>query len=154
MRNTLTHWEWHTITERKTHNEREAKLHGETHTETCKIEEHTHWERHPPPGRDTQSWDVDTHTFTHTYEGVKHKQAEQEHTHTLRETQKNGERDRHWERDKTTWRDTDTDTLRHANWEGHTTERDTLLQEETHTPERSEERRVGKECRSRWSPYH
>ena len=22
------------------------------------------------------------------------------------------------------------------------------------TPERSEERRVGKECRSRWSPYH
>ena len=24
----------------------------------------------------------------------------------------------------------------------------------TKTPERSEERRVGKECRSRWSPYH
>src|SRR2546422_6936564 len=24
----------------------------------------------------------------------------------------------------------------------------------TYTPERSEERRVGKECRSRWSPYH
>src|SRR3989442_6375094 len=23
-----------------------------------------------------------------------------------------------------------------------------------HTPYRSEERRVGKECRSRWSPYH
>ena len=23
-----------------------------------------------------------------------------------------------------------------------------------HVPERSEERRVGKECRSRWSPYH
>ena len=23
-----------------------------------------------------------------------------------------------------------------------------------HTAERSEERRVGKECRSRWSPYH
>ena len=23
-----------------------------------------------------------------------------------------------------------------------------------YTPERSEERRVGKECRSRWSPYH
>src|SRR6202453_584861 len=23
-----------------------------------------------------------------------------------------------------------------------------------HTPDRSEERRVGKECRSRWSPYH
>ena len=22
------------------------------------------------------------------------------------------------------------------------------------TPQRSEERRVGKECRSRWSPYH
>ena len=24
----------------------------------------------------------------------------------------------------------------------------------TETPKRSEERRVGKECRSRWSPYH
>ena len=24
----------------------------------------------------------------------------------------------------------------------------------THKPSRSEERRVGKECRSRWSPYH
>src|SRR3712207_9388702 len=23
-----------------------------------------------------------------------------------------------------------------------------------HAPDRSEERRVGKECRSRWSPYH
>ena len=26
--------------------------------------------------------------------------------------------------------------------------------EETRNPLRSEERRVGKECRSRWSPYH
>ena len=26
--------------------------------------------------------------------------------------------------------------------------------EELHIDERSEERRVGKECRSRWSPYH
>ena len=25
---------------------------------------------------------------------------------------------------------------------------------DSHTAERSEERRVGKECRSRWSPYH
>ena len=25
---------------------------------------------------------------------------------------------------------------------------------EEYVPERSEERRVGKECRSRWSPYH
>src|SRR2546425_7149888 len=25
---------------------------------------------------------------------------------------------------------------------------------DAHTRERSEERRVGKECRSRWSPYH
>ena len=24
----------------------------------------------------------------------------------------------------------------------------------SYIPERSEERRVGKECRSRWSPYH
>ena len=28
------------------------------------------------------------------------------------------------------------------------------LPERTETPSRSEERRVGKECRSRWSPYH
>ena len=27
-------------------------------------------------------------------------------------------------------------------------------EEESLTKERSEERRVGKECRSRWSPYH
>ena len=26
--------------------------------------------------------------------------------------------------------------------------------EKTEHPHRSEERRVGKECRSRWSPYH
>ena len=31
----------------------------------------------------------------------------------------------------------------------------TLLQKEhIRIPDRSEERRVGKECRSRWSPYH
>ena len=29
-----------------------------------------------------------------------------------------------------------------------------LLREEEEVPQRSEERRVGKECRSRWSPYH
>src|SRR2546430_15080477 len=28
------------------------------------------------------------------------------------------------------------------------------LLERSHAPGRSEERRVGKECRSRWSPYH
>ena len=28
------------------------------------------------------------------------------------------------------------------------------VEEELRTNERSEERRVGKECRSRWSPYH
>ena len=28
------------------------------------------------------------------------------------------------------------------------------LENELGTPLRSEERRVGKECRSRWSPYH
>ena len=27
-------------------------------------------------------------------------------------------------------------------------------QQKIETPNRSEERRVGKECRSRWSPYH
>ena len=30
----------------------------------------------------------------------------------------------------------------------------TVQQELVTTPNRSEERRVGKECRSRWSPYH
>ena len=29
-----------------------------------------------------------------------------------------------------------------------------LLTDPTFDPARSEERRVGKECRSRWSPYH
>ena len=29
-----------------------------------------------------------------------------------------------------------------------------ILQREAHQLNRSEERRVGKECRSRWSPYH
>ena len=28
------------------------------------------------------------------------------------------------------------------------------IQRSTANPQRSEERRVGKECRSRWSPYH
>ncbi len=31
---------------------------------------------------------------------------------------------------------------------------DSILIDEARTPLRSEERRVGKECRSRWSPYH
>ena len=29
-----------------------------------------------------------------------------------------------------------------------------ILPDDFHDHERSEERRVGKECRSRWSPYH
>ena len=29
-----------------------------------------------------------------------------------------------------------------------------LILQEAHDSPRSEERRVGKECRSRWSPYH
>src|SRR3712207_6104264 len=32
--------------------------------------------------------------------------------------------------------------------------RDVLLETEADVLQRSEERRVGKECRSRWSPYH
>src|SRR3712207_7531027 len=31
---------------------------------------------------------------------------------------------------------------------------ETVAREEVAVPSRSEERRVGKECRSRWSPYH
>ena len=33
-------------------------------------------------------------------------------------------------------------------------ERDTLIKTLHYIHRRSEERRVGKECRSRWSPYH
>src|SRR2546422_10776501 len=32
--------------------------------------------------------------------------------------------------------------------------RDTAVSRRSHSVPRSEERRVGKECRSRWSPYH
>ena len=35
-----------------------------------------------------------------------------------------------------------------------TTEKEMTRQEKKAAQERSEERRVGKECRSRWSPYH
>ena len=38
---------------------------------------------------------------------------------------------------------------------GHQTEKDVAGRESDRVPApRSEERRVGKECRSRWSPYH
>ena len=40
------------------------------------------------------------------------------------------------------------------NVSGRQTEFEPGLQIESLTAERSEERRVGKECRSRWSPYH
>src|SRR5918997_387004 len=33
-------------------------------------------------------------------------------------------------------------------------ERTIMVYKKGHAPQRSEERRVGKECRSRWSPYH
>ena len=46
---------------------------------------------------------------------------------------------------------TETDTTRY-NSEG--TFADALYTETAGIAERSEERRVGKECRSRWSPYH
>src|SRR3712207_7685936 len=32
--------------------------------------------------------------------------------------------------------------------------KDKIIVHDAHDPSRSEERRVGKECRSRWSPYH
>src|SRR2546426_10781981 len=46
-----------------------------------------------------------------------------------------------------------------ANWIQHRVERELLVFADRHPKEavaiqRSEERRVGKECRSRWSPYH
>jgi len=42
VRHTLRPRERQTNTERETHTERETKVHRETHTETCKIEKHTH----------------------------------------------------------------------------------------------------------------
>ena len=39
-------------------------------------------------------------------------------------------------------------------WEGYNYEDAVLLSERLVMDDRSEERRVGKECRSRWSPYH
>src|SRR4029434_11342292 len=44
---------------------------------------------------------------------------------------------------------TDTHTHRHTDTQTHT-----HTQQLPNSSERSEERRVGKECRSRWSPYH
>ena len=49
--------------------------------------------------------------------------------------------------------------LKELTWEHHkNAERQTFVKEmfakEPQISHRSEERRVGKECRSRWSPYH
>src|SRR5690348_18506568 len=41
-----------------------------------------------------------------------------------------------------------------ANTTTQTTVSNTLFEPVTNSEKRSEERRVGKECRSRWSPYH
>ena len=38
--------------------------------------------------------------------------------------------------------------------DGRAVSSDNILDVKLSTPKRSEERRVGKECRSRWSPYH
>src|SRR3989441_11994114 len=65
--------------------------------------------------------------------------------HAAREPGRVRQRRGRWPRDGATARDVDEHVLareRHA---------DTLLE---HREQRSEERRVGKECRSRWSPYH
>ena len=41
-----------------------------------------------------------------------------------------------------------------GNWESVEGKPDVLIYKEGEAYKRSEERRVGKECRSRWSPYH
>src|SRR5256714_10907863 len=46
----------------------------------------------------------------------------------------------------------DQETLRYLEFTGRTAAQIQLV--EAYMKERSEERRVGKECRSRWSPYH
>ena len=48
------------------------------------------------------------------------------------------------------WTETDTE----ARKRGEQTGLDTLVVHAVNDEYRSEERRVGKECRSRWSPYH
>ena len=45
-------------------------------------------------------------------------------------------------------------TLTYAELERHSAAFAGYLQQHTDLKPRSEERRVGKECRSRWSPYH
>ena len=71
--------------------ETKTKVHGETHTETYKLRG-TRTLRETPSYRKRHTVLKPRHTHT---EGVKHKQVEQEHTPTLREAQKKGERDRH-----------------------------------------------------------
>src|ERR1035441_2784395 len=49
------------------------------------------------------------------------------------------------------------EVVRRAWWltaDGPVVERYSTLEDDGDLPYRSEERRVGKECRSRWSPYH
>ena len=43
---------------------------------------------------------------------------------------------------------------RGTNWTGHQAQHIIPVEMADHPVLRSEERRVGKECRSRWSPYH
>ena len=123
-------------------------------------ERDTHWERQPHPGRDTHSWEVDTHTHT---EGEKLKQGERDtHSHTERDTQAlreththnlEGEthtlsntqtlradiqhwgrhtmRQKHTHGDRDTLRDTQTETLWESQWETHT-HRHTMKGTHTH----------------------
>ena len=74
--------------------EREKKVHGETHTETCKLRG-THTLRETPSSRKRHTLLTARHTHTHTHtlrERHLYKECEA-HTHTLRETHKHTERD-------------------------------------------------------------
>ena len=78
--------------------EREKKVHGQTHTETCKLRG-THTLRETLSSRKRHALlrarHTHTHTHTHTHRDRNVYNKCEAHTHTLRETHKHTERDTH-----------------------------------------------------------
>ena len=111
---TVTDWERHTLREKNALRDTHIERHMQRYTETGRLVTHTHWGRHPHPGKDTYYWERDIHTHT---ESEKLKQGEWEtHSHTESDTQ--SQRERHTMRERQKYMERH--TQRHANWEGHT----------------------------------
>ena len=103
---TVTHWERHTHREKNPLRDTHIERHTQRYTETGRLETHTHWGRHPHPGRDTHSWERDIHTHT---EAEKLKQGEWDtHSHTERDIQT--QRERHTMRERKKYMETHTHT--------------------------------------------